>query len=400
MKKLSQRNLMAEIKNNWPLVSRNEQIIIKKILRSGKLNYWSGNCCKKFEKSFSNYFNIKFSLSMCNGSVALDCALKALNLKKNSEVIVTSRSYISSASCVINNNLVPVFSDIDISTQNIELDFIKKKITKKTKAIIVVHLGGMPADMIKIMKFAKKNKILVIEDCSQAHGAKIKNKFVGCFGDISVWSFCNDKIMNTLGEGAVLATNNKKYYQKVWSIRDCGKNIEKVKKLNNKKDYKFKWIHDFAGSNYRMTELQAAIGDYQIKKLKKWVKIRRKYAYTIKKILSDYKSVSFFLEKKNFYNSFYRFYIKINPEYLNSNWDINKIIQLLNQNKIICNYGSCPEIYNEKVFKDLGYRIFNHNAKLLNGNTIAFNIHPYLSKQYSKQLKIVLSKIFSKATKE
>jgi len=391
---------MVKINNNWPFVSNNEKIIIQKILNSGKLNYWTGNYCKRFEKSFSRYFNIKFALSMCNGSVALDCAVKALNLKKNSEVIVTSRSYISSASCVINNDLVPVFSDIDINTQNIELDFIKKKKTKKTKAIIVVHLGGIQADIIKIMKFAKKNKIKVIEDCSQAHGAKIKNKFVGSFGDISVWSFCNDKIINTLGEGGILATNNKKYYQKLWSMRDCGKNIEKLENLKNKKDYKFKWLHDFVGSNYRMTELQAAIGNYQLKKLEKWVKIRRKYAYTIKQYLLNYKSVSFFHEKKNFYNSFYRFYIKINSKYLNSNWNIDKIIKKLNNNNIFCNYGSCPEIYNEKVFKILGYLAFNHNAKLLNGNTIAFNIHPYLSKQYFKKLKNVLLKIFNKATKE
>ena len=276
---------MEKIKNIWPYVSRKEKIEINKVLNSNKLNYWTGNYCKIFEKNFKKYFQRKHALTMNSGSVALDIAIKSLKLKKGSEVIVTPRSYIASASCVLNNDLIPVFSDISLETQNIELNFIEKKITKKTKAIIVVHLGGMPADILKIVNFAKKNNIKVIEDCSQAHGARIGKKYAGSFGDISIWSFCNDKIMNTLGEGGMFCTNNKKIFQTAWSLRDCGKNIHSVRSIN-KKNFKFKWLHDFNGSNYRMTEIQAAVGNFQLKKLKFWIKKRNSYASQIENILN------------------------------------------------------------------------------------------------------------------
>ena len=149
---------MEKTKNIWPYVSNKEKIEINKVLNSNKLNYWTGNYCKTFETNFKKYFQRKHALTLNSGSVALDIAIKSLNLKKGSEVIVTPRSYIASASCVLNNNLKPVFSDISLDTQNIELEFIKAKVTKKTKAIIVVHLGGMPADVVKIINFAKKRK--------------------------------------------------------------------------------------------------------------------------------------------------------------------------------------------------------------------------------------------------
>ena len=304
---------------------------------------------------------IKFAITLNSGSVALDIAIKSLGLNNRSEVIVTPRSYISSASCVLNNNLKPVFSDVSIETQNIDLNSIKKKVSKRTKAIIVVHLGGMPSNIIEIMKFAKRRNIKVIEDCSQAHGAKVKNKYVGSFGDIAIWSFCNDKIMNTLGEGGMLCTNNKKIYQNAWSLRDCGKNILSVRKIN-KKDFKFKWLHDFNGSNYRMTEIQAAIGNFQLKMLPFWVKKRNEYANKIKKIVKNYKFVSVFNYNKNYINAYYRLYILINQNYLKKNWSTEKIINKLNKKKILCNFGACPLIYKEKVFLK---KVINFILKML-----------------------------------
>ena len=211
-------------RSSWPTVSKSEIKIVNQVLHSNDLNYWTGKNCTNFEKDFSKLFNIKYSISLANGSVGLDIAIKALNLKKNSEIIVTPRSYISSVTSVINKNFKPVFDDIDHNSQNIEADTIEKKITKKTKALLVVHLAGMPANMKNILKIAKKYNLKVIEDCSQAHGAMIDSKFVGSFGDISVWSFCNDKILNTLGEGGVVATKNFNYFKKLWSLKD----VEKV----------------------------------------------------------------------------------------------------------------------------------------------------------------------------
>ena len=387
---------MEKISNIWPFVSKKETIIIKKVLKSNRLNFWTGKNCKLFEKNYQKYFKRKFAITINSGSVALDIAVKSLKLHRGSEIIVTPRSYVSSASCVLNNNLKPVFCDISLDTQNIELDFIKKKVTKKTKAIIIVHLGGMPADMPKIMAYAKKKRIKVIEDCSQAHGAKIGERYVGSFGDIAIWSFCNDKIINTLGEGGMLCTNDKKIHRTVWSLRDCGKNIESVNKIV-KKDFKFKWLHDFNGSNYRMTEVQAAVGNYQLTKLSAWVKKRNIIANKIRKILEKYKCIEFFQVKKKYLNAYYRFYVRINSKLLKNNWNTEKLINELNKKKIVCNFGACPLIYKEKIFVKEGYNLSLNNAMKLSDNVISFMINPNIDSDYIKNFNKNTKLIFKKS---
>lgn len=387
---------MEKISNIWPFVSKKETIIIKKVLKSNRLNFWTGKNCKLFEMNYQKYFKRKFAITINSGSVALDIAVKSLKLNRGSEIIVTPRSYVSSASCVLNNNLKPVFCDISLDTQNIELDFIKKKVTKKTKAIIIVHLGGMPADMPKIMAYAKKKRIKVIEDCSQAHGAKIGERYAGSFGDIAIWSFCNDKIINTLGEGGMLCTNDKKIHRTVWSLRDCGKNIESVNKIV-KKDFKFKWLHDFNGSNYRMTEVQAAVGNYQLTKLSAWVKKRNIIANKIRKILEKYKCIEFFQVKKKYLNAYYRFYVRINSKLLKNNWNTEKLINELNKKKIVCNFGACPLIYKEKIFVKEGYNLSLNNAIKLSDNVISFMINPNIDSDYIKNFNKNTKLIFKKS---
>ena len=199
--------------SKWPIYDQTLTRGISKIISSGKVNYLFGKYGREFEEKFSNFHKIKYSVAVSNGTVGLELALASFNFKKDDEVLVTPRSYYSSASCIIRNNLKPIFVDIDPSTQNICIKDIKRKFTRRTKCIICVHLGGLPCDMNNIIHFAKKNNIKVIEDCSQAHGASIK-KYVGTFGDIGVWSFCNDKIISTLGEGGMVSTNNKKLLKK------------------------------------------------------------------------------------------------------------------------------------------------------------------------------------------
>ena len=261
--------------NNWPKYTNKEIKIVKKIIQSGKVNYWTGNYCKLFEKKFKFKFNLNYAISVANGSVALDAAVSVLNLKKNDEVLVTSRSYVSTASCIQKTPAKIKFIDVDLKSKNIDLENIKKNINSKTKLIICVHLAGWPCDIDKIKKIIGKKKIYVLEDCSQAHGAKIKKKFVGSMGDISVWSFCNDKIMSTLGEGGMISTNNKKIWKKCWSFKDHGKNYNKV--FYKKKNLGFRWLHDQLGSNYRMTEMQAVIGRLQLKKLDTQIKKKKSY---------------------------------------------------------------------------------------------------------------------------
>ena len=249
---------------NWPNFSKNLISNVGSILSSGKINYTDGPYGRKFEKEFSKFIGNKYSIAICNGTAALEVAIKSLRLPKNSEIIVPARSFFASASCIVNTGYIPVFVDVNLSTQNISLDSIKKKITKRTKAIICVHLGGLPCDMNGIKRLANKKKIKIIEDCSQAHGASIDKKKVGSFGDISTWSFCNDKIMSTLGEGGMISTNKKKLYGFCKRHINHGTNF-----INNKKTEKFIYNKDYFGTNLRITEIQSFAGLEQLKDLNK-----------------------------------------------------------------------------------------------------------------------------------
>ena len=375
---------------NWPIVSSKEIKIVNKVLKSNKLNYWTGTNCTNFEKEFSNKFKIKYSISLANGSVGLDIAIKSLKLKKNSEIIVTPRSYISSVTSVINQGLKPIFADIDLNSQNIEAKNIEKKITKNTKAVVVVHLGGMPSNMIKIKELAKKYNLKIIEDCSQAHGAKINNKYVGTFGDVSVWSFCNDKILNTLGEGGIVATKNRNNFKNLWSLKDCGKNYSKLRK--KKRQFKFRWVHDFEGTNLRMTEVQAAVGRYQLKQLDKWIKKRNINSIKINKVCEKFRSIKTQKTPKNFTNAYYRCYVFLRPNFIKKGWTREKILKYLNKIGLYCDVGSCPEIYKEKflITNKLVSSKELENASLVGKTSIAFKVSPniYESKFNLKMIKL------------
>ena len=389
-------NRNSKYNSSWPSYSNNEIQKVISIMQSGKVNYWSGNEGKKFENEFSNYIGVKYSIAVSSGSVALDCALKSLSLGKNDEVIVTPRSYYISASCVLNAGARPVFVDISNITQNITLETIKKVLTKKTKVIICVHLAGYPCDMKPIINFAKKYNLVVIEDCAQAHGAKIDNKLVGSFGDISVWSFCNDKIISTCGEGGMISTNNKTYMSKIWSLKEIGKDLHKIKKIN--KDFKFKWVHDHIGSNYRMTEIQCAVGRIQLKKLNKNISMRNKIA---KKYLSAIKNIKWIKTIKinnNIVNAYYRLNIIIDSSITKKNFSALDIIKVLNNNKIKCNEGACPKIYEEKKFKSLKLVPKRKliNVENLNHNNISIFISHLLTHDEIAKNSNNLNKIFNK----
>ena len=377
------------MKLDYPYFDQNSLKRVQKVLKSGRVNYWTGNECRNFEKEFSNYHGVKYSLAVSNGSVALELALKSLGLKNNDEVIVTPRSFIISASCVLNLGLKPVFADVD-ENGNLSIEGIKKVYNKNIKAIVVVHLNGLSCDLDPILKFIKKNKLFLIEDCAQAHGAIYKGKKVGSFGNISTWSFCQDKIISTGGEGGMITTNNKNLFLKIWSMKDHGKNYNSV--FYKKHKTGFKWLHDHLGSNYRMTEMQAAIGRVQLRSLDKLVKKRNSIANLYLNELKNYYQKYEILKKPDFRcetcplkknakkcnkctHSFYRLNLFINKKKINQ----IKLIEQFNKNKIDCTVGSCPEIYQEKIFKK--FKIYPKkkllNAKLLGETSIMFPINPY-----------------------
>jgi len=383
----------------YPYFNKITQKRVQQVLKSGKVNYWTGNECKNFEKEFSNYIGNKYAVTVSNGSIALELALKALRLKARDEIIVSPRSFIISASCVLNLGLKPIFADVD-DNGNLNIDQIKKIYNKNVKAIIVVHLNGLPCDMDPIVRFVKNKKIFLIEDCSQAHGAIYKGNKVGSFGHISTWSFCQDKIISTGGEGGMVSTNNKKLWIKLWSLKDHGKNFNSVFFKNHKTG--FKWLHDDLGSNYRMTELQATIGREQLKSLDKQIKKRNLIANFYLNGLKDYYKKYNIINKPDFKcqkcplkqfnkacnkcrHAFYRLNLFVNIKKIKQ----YRLIELLNKNKITCFVGSCPEIYREKIFRKFKFYPKKRlsNAKLLGEKSLMFPIYP------NKALKKIKSEI-------
>ena len=385
---------------NWPNFSRQLISNVGKILNSGKINYTTGSHGKKFEKKFSNFVGNKYSIAICNGTVALEVAIKSLKLPKNSEILVPARSFFSSASCIVNTGYKPIFVDVDLVTQNICLKDIKKKITSKTKAIICVHLGGLPCEMIKIKKITNKNKnkIKIIEDCSQAHGASINGKQVGSFGDIATWSFCNDKIISTLGEGGMISTNNKRIYQFCKKYINHGSDLKK-----NKNSYKFIYNKNSFGTNLRLTEIKSFAGLQQLKNLRKIQKKRQKMSKDYFNLILKYNKYFYsYYPSKNIKSAWYRFYFFLKKDVKNYKKIRLKIIKNLNQNNLKCFTGSCPEIYLEKAFNKL--KNFKQkrlkNCKLLGETSIALDVNHTLSYDQHKKKILILKKVIEKLLKK
>lgn len=394
--------------SDWPSFSREEAKKAKDVLLSNKVNYWTGNEVKLFEKEFANYCNVKYSVALSNGTIAIDAALKALEIGSGDEVIVTSRTFIASASSIVNANAKPIFVDVDENSQNIDPIQIKKHITKNTKAIICVHLAGWACEMDEIKKLIKDRKIYLIEDCAQAHGAVYKGKPVGSIGDIGCWSFCQDKILTTAGEGGMITTNNRKLWKKIWQYKDHGKSYDLVYKKNSGDG--FRWLHNDFGTNWRMTEIQGAIGRIQLRKLDDWIDIRNlnqnKIWETASKLQSvrvpDFKCSSCSCKKsENCRHAAYKCYIFIKPEMLKKSWSRDLIVKEINKLGVPCYTGTCSEIYKEKCFKNkkLQPNKFLKNARALGETSIMFLVHPSLKAAEIKKTCDVLKAVVTKATK-
>ncbi len=384
---------------SWPYYARDEISSVQDVLQSGAVNYWTGDVTKSFEKEFADQFCSKYAVALANGSLALSCAYLAIGIKKGDEVITTPRSFVATASSAALLGGIPVFAEVDRNSGNITVNSIEPLITKKTKAIALVHLAGWPANIIEISKLAKSYGIALIEDCSQAHGAGffIKNKKlpVGQFGDISTWSFCQDKIISTGGEGGMITTNNEEIYKKIWSFKDHGKSFTKMKEKNNKSGYRY--IHDNLGSNFRLTEMQSAIGRIQIKKLDLWTQKRRENALFLQNSLSQCKLIRIPLPGKEIIHAWYKFNCFINKEFLKEDWSRDKIIKAINEKGYPAFQGGCSELYLEKCFNKKSTNPFNNLlvAKELGETNLTFLVHPTINKivmsNYALNIREVLN---------
>ena len=226
-----------------------------------------GKYVMQFEASFSNYVGASCCVGVGNGTDALEIAIEALDIPLGSEIIVPANSFIASSEAVTRSGHKVVFADVDSESYVLSIESVKNLITSKTKAIIAVHLYGHPCDMDELTKLAKKHGIYIIEDCAQAHGARYKDKPVGSIGDVAAWSFCQDKIMSTGGEGGMVTTNDKYLWRKMWEYKDHGKSYEATYEREHPEGFGFKWLYESFGTNFRMTEMQAVIGRIQIKRM-------------------------------------------------------------------------------------------------------------------------------------
>lgn len=373
----------------WPSFTQEEADAVSQVLLSNKVNYWTGTECRNFEKEFAAWAGTDYAVALANGTLALDVALQAMGIGEGDEVIVTPRSFIASVSTVVNAGAMPVFADVDNNTGNISATTIAPKITDKTKAIICVHLAGWPCDMDEIMALAKQHNLWVIEDCAQAHGAKYKGKPVGSIGHVGAWSFCQDKIMTTGGEGGMVTTNDKALWQKMWEYKDHGKNYDSI--YHKQHPPGFRWLHDSFGTNWRMMEMQAVIGRIQLKKMAEWTKIRTQNAKILRDALTQFAGEQQFLRIPDIefhqvmggdsVHAYYKYYVYVRPENLPKNINRDSILNALNEKKIPCFSGACSEIYLEKAFDNHPSR---PNARLtvakeLGETSLMFLIHPTLT---------------------
>ena len=405
----------------WPNYSIEEVAAVQKVLSSNRVNYWTGDECRLFESEFAEWVGARHAVSLANGTVALDLALKALNVGPGDHVIVTPRSFIASVSCVLNAGAQPIFADVDLNTGNITAQSIEKVLTPKTKAIICVHLAGWPCEMDEIISLADRYQLKVIEDCAQAHGAVYKGRLVGSIGHIGAWSFCQDKIMTTGGEGGMVTTNDESLWKIMWSFKDHGKNFDAVYAKDH--SLSFRWLHHSIGTNWRMMEMQAAIGRIQLKKMAEWTVRRNENAKILLSTLSPLKilrlpaygckaragfSQNFICQTRdsenyscNCMHAYYKFYAYIESEMLAIGWNREKIIQEIGLLGIPSGSGSCSEIYLEKAFDGLECRPYERlpNAKKLGETAIVFMVHPTITALQMNVYASNIREIFIRATK-
>ncbi len=377
----------------WPSFTLEEADAVSRMLLSNRVNYWTGTECREFETEFARYFQVPHAVSLANGTLALDLCWKTLGVGPGDEVIVTPRTFVASASSIVNAGATPVFADVDPDSQNITPETAQRVLTPRTKAICCVHLAGWPCDMVGFQALAKAHNLLLVEDCAQAHGAEIGGVPVGGWSDMAAWSFCQDKIMTTGGEGGMVTTSSKDYWSSAWSYKDHGKSWDAI--YNRPAPPGFRWLHETFGTNWRMIEFQAVIGRIQLKRLADWT-ARRTANAKILETAAETKSI-FRVPRVSTgtKHALYKYYIFIKPEVLKEDWSRDRIIHEMNLRGIPCYQGSCPEVYLEKSFDNSPSKPKNRLpvARSLGETSLMFLVHPTLTEEEIHRTATVLCKV-------
>jgi dTDP-4-amino-4,6-dideoxygalactose transaminase len=376
----------------WPSFTEEEADAVRRVLLSNKVNYWTGSECRSFEQEFADWCGARHAVALANGTLALDVALKAMNIGPGDEVVVTPRTFIASVSCVVNAGATPVFADVERDSGNISARTISQVLSSRTRAVICVHLGGWPCDMDPIMALAQTHGFQVIEDCAQAHGARYKGRSVGTIGHVGAWSFCQDKIMTTAGEGGMVTTQDEALWRVMWAFKDHGKSWEAVYERQHPPGYR--WLHDSFGTNWRMLELQAVVGRIQLKRMAQWTTGR---AARAEQILDTCRTVPALRAPDFAFSSnagtpdsaaasssvhgYYKCYVYVRPERLAEGWTRDRIVEAISKRGIPCYQGSCSEVYLERAFDNTTWRPAERLpvARELGQTSLMFLVHPTLT---------------------
>jgi dTDP-4-amino-4,6-dideoxygalactose transaminase len=384
-REVNSKNLERLALPSWPVCADDECEAARRVLQSGRLNYWTGDEGRLFEREFAEAVGCEHAVAVANGTVALELALWVLGIGPGDEVIVPCRTFIATASAVVRCGAAPVFADIDRVSQNITAETIGERLTPRTKAVIVVHLAGWPCDMDSIMALARQHKLHVIEDCAQAHGARYRGRCVGTIGDVGCYSFCQDKIMTTAGEGGMLVTNRHALWQQAWSLKDHGKSYDAV--YNREHAPGFRWLHENIGTNWRLTEVQSAIGRVALRKLDSWVETRRRNAAILNECFESLSGVRVTLPPPEARHSYYKYYFFVRLEKLAPDWNRDRILSEICRAGVPCGTGTCSEVSRENAFANLSPPIQPlPAARELGETSLMLQVHPTLSETDMRRL--------------
>jgi dTDP-4-amino-4,6-dideoxygalactose transaminase len=382
----------------WPSFSEEEAEAVRNVLLSNKVNYWTGQECREFEKEFAAWAGTDYAIALANGTVALDLALKALGIGEGDEVIVTPRTFLASVSSIVNAGAIPVFAEVDPDSQNITAATIEQVMTPRTRAVICVHLAGWPCDMDPIMALAERHDLKIIEDCAQAHGATYKGRPVGSIGHVGAWSFCQDKIMTTGGEGGMVTTNDKQLWADMWAYKDHGKSWEAVYQREHAPG--FRWLHESFGTNWRMLEMQGAIGRIQLRRMPDWHAARLGNAQAIWACARQQPGLRVPEIAEDIVHAAYKCYVFIEPQALADGWSRDRVINEIVARGVPCYAGSCSEVYLEKAFEGTGWRPQQPLAvaRQLGETSMMFLVHPTLTAAEIDKSCAVLREVMTLAT--
>lgn len=382
----------------WPSFSDEEADAVRDVILSNKVNYWTGRECREFEAEFATWGGTRYAIALTNGTVALDVALKALGIGNGDEVVVTPRTFLASVSSIVNAGAVPVFADVDRDSQNITAESIRAVLTPRTRAVICVHLAGWPCDMDPIMALAAEHDLKVIEDCAQAHGAYYKGRPVGSIGHVGAWSFCQDKIMTTGGEGGMVTTNERELWSKMWSFKDHGKSWEAVYEREHPPG--FRWLHESFGTNWRMMEVQAVIGRIQLQRMPAWHKSRTANIERIWSAAAKLPGLRVPKVPADSVHAAYKCYVFVEPQLLKEGWTRDRVLEEISARGVPCFSGSCSEVYLEKAFDGTGWRPRERLpvARELGETSMMFMVHPTLTSVEIEKTCSVLATVMVEAT--